>query len=188
MAKASKDKLLSLRAYARHRAELGLPGKSLSSVQRALAAGRIPVVKRKSRGKLVVYIDPNAADAAWQANTRGKADKPAAAPGAELPAGGSDYQRHRADKEEVELELRRLKLAELRGQLVIREAVEREAAAIARRVRDRVLTIPARTAAMLRAELKVDTTDRAIETLMDAELRDVLRELAGEIGGGNGSG
>ncbi len=53
---------MSLRAYARHRGALGLPGGSLAGVQRALSTGRITVHNGK--------VDPVEADQQWAANTR----------------------------------------------------------------------------------------------------------------------
>lgn len=54
--------LMSQRAYARHRAERGLPGGTLRAVQKAIAAGRIQLTPDG-------LIDPDAADAAWEANS-----------------------------------------------------------------------------------------------------------------------
>lgn len=61
---------LSLRAYARHRAALGLPGRSLAAVQRAIDSGRI-VPDRDGR------IDPTVADRQWLENTIPRDDGPA---------------------------------------------------------------------------------------------------------------
>lgn len=54
--------LMSQRAYARHRAELGLPGTTHRAVQKAIEAGRI---KLNAEG----LIDSDAADRAWAANS-----------------------------------------------------------------------------------------------------------------------
>ena len=53
----------SLRGYARHRAEHGLPGQTLRAVQRAIESGRIQV----EQGQIPDYA---AADAQWQSTTR----------------------------------------------------------------------------------------------------------------------
>ncbi|WP_224240203.1 hypothetical protein [Hyalangium gracile] len=53
---------LSLRAYARHRADLGLPGGSLQAVQRARDRGRITLEPDGS-------VDPVRADREWAENT-----------------------------------------------------------------------------------------------------------------------
>jgi hypothetical protein len=54
--------LMSKRAYARHREELGLPGSTHRAVQKAVEAGRISV----TAGGL---IDSDAADREWTANS-----------------------------------------------------------------------------------------------------------------------
>ena len=55
--------LVSLRQYARHRKARGLPGATVSAVQKALATGRIVLVDGG--------IEVDAADAQWHANTDG---------------------------------------------------------------------------------------------------------------------
>jgi len=59
-------KSLSLRGYARHRKELGLPGGSLQSVQRAIENDRISFVIEKGVKRIA---DPEAADREWSDNT-----------------------------------------------------------------------------------------------------------------------
>ena len=54
----------SLRAYAKHRKDSGLPGGSLAAVQKALKTGR---VEKNKKG----LIDFEAADQAWTRNTNG---------------------------------------------------------------------------------------------------------------------
>jgi hypothetical protein len=61
---------LSYRSYAKHRAALGLPGRTLAAVQRALESGRI-VADHDGR------IDPIVADRAWLENTIPRDDNPA---------------------------------------------------------------------------------------------------------------
>lgn len=177
------SQLLSLRAYARHRRDAGLAGYSLSAVQRAIADRRIPFTVRGGR-KL---IDPEAADAAWDANTRHKADAGPPAEGGE-PKGGAkgnggqgaahrnEYQGARAEKERLDVELKRLELLQKQGELLDAATVRKEAFELGRRTRDRVLAIPARLASSLRAALKEDD-DRAVERLLDAELRAALKDL-----------
>lgn len=53
--------MLSQRAYAKHRKELGLPGGTLRAVQKAIRDQRIQIVDGK--------INPEQADAAWHENT-----------------------------------------------------------------------------------------------------------------------
>ena len=64
---------MTLRAYGRHRAALGLPGATLAGVQKAAITGRIEL-----HGGLV---DVEEADRAWAANTWQRAStSPAEAP------------------------------------------------------------------------------------------------------------
>ena len=58
---------LSIRAYARHRRALGLPGGDESTVRRAVRDGRVPRELVTADGKI---LDAEAADLAWAANTR----------------------------------------------------------------------------------------------------------------------
>lgn len=53
---------MSLRAYAAHRKERGLPGGSDAAVRKAIKADRIPVLADGT-------VDPAAADAAWAGNS-----------------------------------------------------------------------------------------------------------------------
>lgn len=73
--------MLSLRGYARYRAEHGLPGQSLAAVQRALSDGRIQAQDGK--------IDPERADAAWLDNTRPSMQRAPKTPPPEI----SDFER-----------------------------------------------------------------------------------------------
>jgi hypothetical protein len=57
---------LSLRAYARHRKERGLPGSTLKAVQKAIETERITVVTLAGQTRIP---DPEAADREWLANT-----------------------------------------------------------------------------------------------------------------------
>ncbi|MBF0293870.1 MAG: hypothetical protein HQL96_01665 [Magnetococcales bacterium] len=75
----------------------------------------------------------------------------------------------KARRAKAELELGRLK-----GSLLDAEDVKREVFEMARRTRDRILGIPYRVAASLAAE----TDAKAIERLLDDELRTALEELS----------
>lgn len=110
--------MLSLRAYARHRAARGLPGATLSAVQRAIREGRI---KADSAGK----IDPNAADLAWANNTRmmaAESRRPAkAAPGGSATpsaSGGPTLARAQLAHELVRVKKASIEVEQLEGTLV----------------------------------------------------------------------
>ena len=168
---------VSQRAYARHR------GVTHRAVQKAIAAGRIPVTPG---GK----VDPEAADRAWASNTdeskprnsvsgtpRMAATAPPAAP---APSGSngaaSGYQAARALHETYRARTARLEYERLSGMLVQVEDVRVEAFTAARRVREAILSVPDRLAPVLAA-----MTDPAeIHRTLVAELRQALEELARE--------
>jgi len=181
--KKSEPKLLSRRAYAKHRRELGLVGDSLSAVQRALSAGRIQLVERDGQ----VGIDPTAADKSWAEMTspspsprrgRKKGEPPPEEPGGNGAAGG--YLGARGEHETLKVELTRLELAKKRGELIDAEAMRQEVGALARDIRRQLLLIPARIASQVRAA----PDDRAVEAMLDAEIRRALIKLTRAAGEG----
>jgi hypothetical protein len=167
---------LSIRGYAEHRRSRGLPGATKASVEKALTTGRIV---RTESGK----IDPDQADAAWQANTTPRTapapGKPAvaSAPGKASSAAGndlSDYQRNRAEREYFLRKSAELEYAEEAGQLVRVEKVKSEYFRICRVVRSALEAVPGQTAPHL-----VGLTDIAeIQRIMRNEIRKALAGLA----------
>ena len=89
-------------------------------------------------------------------------------------AGMPNYQMSRAVRETYNAKLTRLDYEERTGKLLNAEDVAKEAFALARRVRDRLLNIPGRMASVLASE----TDSKAIELLLSQELRIALEELA----------
>lgn len=171
---APADKGMSIRAYAKHRRDLGLRGGTVTAVQRALTAKRI---HRNKHGK----IDPTRADLDWAANTdesRGG--------GRETPGGGAipvaasttnvpDYKISRAIREAYAARMARIEYERLAESLVDTAQVQSEAFQLARSVREAIQAIPGRLASILAAE-----TDAAkIENLMTEELRAALELLSG---------
>lgn len=182
---------IGVREYARHR------GVSHTAVEKAIKSGRI---QKEPDGT----IDPAKADAAWACNTNPAQQRkpepellkpvpiptnpsPQLAPirqptprlvaeAETVPSGvaGPNYQVSRAIRETYNAKLTRLDYEERTGKLLNAEDVAREAFAVARRVRDRLLCIPSRMAAVLASE----TDSKAIERLMDQELRIALEELS----------
>lgn len=136
-----------------------------SAVRRAIRDGRISVLDDGT-------IDPDRADAEWAANTRGRAT-PTRAP--EGPVEVPDYAIARARREQAQAELAELKLAEERGALVRREAVRRMAFAVAREVRNRLLSTPQRLAPTLVGKSQLD-----IQQAIAAELHDILEAMVPE--------
>jgi phage terminase Nu1 subunit (DNA packaging protein) len=89
-------------------------------------------------------------------------------------SGGGDYWNHRARREAAEAELAELKLAEQRGELVraadVRAAHSKRAAGL----REALLQIPARLAAVLAAE----SSQARVHDVLQRELHEVLSQVA----------
>ncbi|MCC6366347.1 MAG: hypothetical protein IT165_22750 [Bryobacterales bacterium] len=164
--------LVSQRAYAKHR------GVSLAAVQKAIKAGRI---RTAADGK----IDVAQADADWERNTgprqqAGKAassvppPKPAPAPAAEPMAGGLDYARARAVRENYMARLAKIDFEERSGKLVSRDEVQVAAFNKFRTFRDGMLNIPDRVSALLAAESDASKVHGSLTT----EIRKALLEFA----------
>ncbi len=178
---------LSIRAYAQHR------GVSHTAVAKAIKAGRI---SKEPDGT----IDPAKADAQWARNTLPSqnlntgAPKPAAkvaTPPVSTPvATGSsrelqppvetgrisapDYQTSRAIREAYAARLAKLEYEERTAKLISSDEVEMRTFNLARRLRDRMQTLPRRLAAALAAE----QDPRVIEQRLDEEIRQALEELS----------
>ncbi len=153
--------------YARRR------GCTEGAVRRAVRDGRIALIDNK--------VDPVAADAQWARNTRPRAgSQPAEAAAPTAPErdgddGAGDYWKSKARREKAEAELAELKLAEQQGQLVRAEAVRAAHAKRLAGLREALLQVPARLAAVLAAE-----TDQAkCHDAMQRELHAVLASVAG---------
>ncbi len=179
--------VLSIRAYAQHR------GVSHTAVAKAIKAGRI---SKEPDGT----IYPAKADAQWARNTLPSqnlntgASKPApkvATPAVSTPvATGSsrelqppletgrisapDYQTSRAIREAYAARLAKLEYEERTGKLISADDVEMRTFNLARRLRDRMQTLPRRLAAACAAE----QDPRVIEKRLDDEIRQALEELS----------
>ena len=178
---------LSIRAYAQHR------GVSHTAVAKAIKAGRI---SKEPDGT----IDPAKADAQWERNTLPSqnlntgAAKPAAkvatppvstpvatVSSRELPPpletgriSAPDYQTSRAIREAYAARLAKLEYEERTAKLISSDEVEMRTFNLARRLRDRMQTLPRRLAAALAAE----QDPRVIEQRLDDEIRQALEELS----------
>ena len=183
---------LSRRAYARHR------GVAENAVRKALANGRISL---EADGT----IDPAKADAAWARSTdpaqqrrrsAGKQRQEDAVPPArpvpiaavdavrdtlreagEAPAGsGMNYVTARTANEVIKAQERRIRLGKLKGELVDRNRAVASVFLLARRERDAWVQWPARAAALMAAELRVDPHN--METVLEQHVRRHLAELS----------
>jgi phage terminase Nu1 subunit (DNA packaging protein) len=159
--------LLSQAQYAKHRGVSGV------AVHKAVKAGRITLIEGK--------VDPAVADIQWQANTRARissAQAPAAPPapkpgddGDEVP---SDYWASRARREKAEAQTAELKLAELQGLLVRADTIRAAHAKRLAGLRESLLQIPSRLAAVLAAE----TEQAKCHDALQRELHAVLASVA----------
>lgn len=128
-------------------------------------------------------VDPDVATTLYRKYTRARtnerrrpADDGATAAAAPMvPAGDGDYWTNRARREKAEADTAELKLAELRGELVrvadVRAAQARRIAAL----REGLLQIPARLAAVLAAE----ADQSKCHDLLQTELHGVLAQVTG---------
>ena len=174
---------LSIRAYARHR------GVSHVAVKKAIDTGRITP---ESEGT----IEPNRADLEWAQNTV-SARKPAPAksassapePGRQsntpvehvapaLSAGGTSLLQARTVNEVVKAQTNKVRLAQLKGDLVDRSQAIAHVFRLARTERDAWLNWPARISAEMAARLEVDAHE--LHVALESAVRDHLIEL-GEL-------
>lgn len=171
---------LSIRAYARHR------GVSDAAVRKAISAGRITP---EADGT----VDPDRADAEWARNTEAPrngtrarpvrvAVPPDTAPAgdgpAALPAGGTSLLQARTVNEVVKAQTNKVRLAQLKGDLIDRAQALAQVFKLARAERDAWLNWPARVSAQMASQLGVDPHD--LHIALDGAVRQHLQEL-GEL-------
>ena len=183
---------LSIRAYARHR------GVSHVAVKKAIDTGRITPLPDGT-------MDPVVADAQWAANTtptrRSMADaasdkttqqlsaSPREIPQASaravretpepptpaLSSGGTSLLQARTVNEVVKAQTNKVRLAQLKGELVDRAQAVAHVFKLARAERDAWLNWPARISAQMAAGLGVEP--HALHVALDAAVREQLQDL-----------
>lgn len=173
---------LSIRAYARHR------GVSHVAVKKAIDTGRITPLPDGT-------IDPVVADAQWAANTtptrRSMADAasdkttpqasakvvrdPPEPPTPALSSGGTSLLQARTVNEVVKAQTNKVRLAQLKGELVDRAQAVAHVFKLARAERDAWLNWPARISAQMAAGLGVEP--HALHVALDAAVREQLQDL-----------
>jgi hypothetical protein len=169
---------LSIRAYARHR------GVSDTAVHKAIRTGRITP---EADGT----IDPQRADRDWAKNsdspregTARRAETVAVKEPASEPAapafntGGTSLLQARTVNEVVKAQTNKLRLAQLKGDLVDRSQAIAQVFKLARSERDAWLNWPARVSAQLASQLGVDA--HTLHVALEAAVREHLQEL-GEV-------
>ncbi len=171
---------MTVAEYARHR------GCDEKAVRKAVSEGRISAMERDGRKA----IDPEVADIQWARNTRARVrtgqEPPVRNPTHPqthgLPAGDDDpitaprlltYEEARRRRELAEAQKAELQLAELQGDLIRTADVRAAYAKRAAGLRDALLQIPARLAAVVAAE-----GDQAkCHDILQAELHQVLGQI-----------
>jgi hypothetical protein len=177
---------VNLQQYANHRKALGLRGTSHVAVINAYNDGRLsePAVRREGRSWI---INAELADEQWATRTdpssQGSSDllpisieaparqQPAAPPAAK---GGPSLAVSKQVKAAYEAKLTELEYKERSGEMGNLQDVRKEAARLARQVRDLLLIVPSRNAAKVAA--MSDPED--IRALLQAEIESALRGLA----------
>lgn len=195
---------LSRRAYAKHRKDRGLSGGTDTAVRKAIASGRIDVEADGTINP--AKADRQWAAATDRAKTRSKAAYASGAAkaretveaGEEKPVtrkhieavregaaeaeqmggegGGFTFAKANAADKAYAAQLKRLKLQQLKGELVNRRHVIAHVYDMARKERDTWMQLPARKAANMAAELGVDA--HLMEQVLDKCIRDHLAEMA----------
>ena len=165
---------ISIRAYARHR------GVTDTAVHKAIRAGRITP---EADGT----IDAARADQEWarnsdapKAGTRAKAEKVAVAESggdgpAALPAGGASLLQARTVNEVVKAQTNKVRLAQLKGELVDRAQAIAHVFKLARAEREAWINWPNRITPILAAELGID--EHTLFVALDVAVRVHLEEL-----------
>jgi hypothetical protein len=171
-------------------------GVSETAVRRAEKAGRI---RREADGSW----DPAKVKVAWSDNTDQAQQRPArsgrrtgrrrslkpvpeAALGAvrdtlrehgePIAAGAMTFMQARTANEVLKAQERRLRLQQMKGELVDRAKAVAQVFRLARDERDAWVNWPARVAAMIAAEIEVDVHE--LHTVLERHVRDHLAELA----------
>lgn len=173
--------MMSLRAYARRRKTLGLPGASLKAVQRAIASERLKESVARDGAGTPSISDPSLADREWIAHTDAALAPTADAPVDAAPAeSGETYADARRRKEVALAHLRELELARKAGQLCLGTAVEAELGDLFVEIRSKLLGLPhlAKQLDDSFTVAQVQTLDRlvhaALTALADGEEKQIL--------------
>lgn len=177
--------MVSVTEYSRRK------GVSQSAITQAIQRGRIT---READGR----INVEAADRDWEANRIGwgtaaaqksgkvvKRRKPAVTERAEGdgPIPGPSMSQSRAVFEHYKARLAKLEFEKQTGKLIDAQGVEKAAFSIARSMRDALLAVPDRTAAMFAAQ----TDAAAIHRTLTTELTNICNDMAAALVQGGGA-
>lgn len=173
---------MNLQAYANHRKALGLRGTSHVAVINAINDGRLsePAVRRQGRSWI---INAELADEQW-ANRTDPSEQGAMGGGTARPIGtsttppaasvGPSLAISKQVKAAYEAKLTELEFKERSGEIGNLQEVRKEAAKLARQLRDLLLIIPSRNAARVAAM----SDPEEIRALLQDEIEGALKGLA----------
>jgi hypothetical protein len=165
---------MSFSEYAKHRAARGLSGTTQGRVSQAVQMGFISTVDGK--------IDPDKADAEWQANTRQKA-KSATPRDPDKKSNFASWSETRLKSEQASAALKVQELQRRSGRLVDREGVERAAMQVARSLRDAIITgVPTKYGRELFAIEDYDQFEARLQEVLTASVTDVIDLTGVELG------
>ena len=169
---------LSIRAYARHR------GVSHVAVKKAIDTGRITPLADGT-------LDPEKADQEWAQNTlisrkktpesaKGNTLKPSLEPAetfsAPPPSSNTSLLQARTANEVVKAQTNKVRLAQLKGELVDRSQAIAHVFKLARAERDAWMSWPSRISSQMAADLDIDA--HALHVALEEQVRQHLKELA----------
>jgi hypothetical protein len=170
---------LSIRAYARHR------GVSHVAVKKAIDTGRITQLTDGT-------LDPEKADQEWAENTlisrnkktdstqKEKILKPSQEPAetfsAPPPSSNTSLLQARTANEVVKAQTNKVRLAQLKGELVDRSQAIAHVFKLARAERDAWMSWPSRISSQMAADLEIDA--HALHVALEEQVRQHLKELA----------
>lgn len=150
----SANKLLGLRAYARHR------GVSLAAVQKAIHSERIPFLEISGQ----IRIDPILADVAWSKNTRLVSSE----------STDGSYQASRAQKEHYLAQLAKIEYEEKMGTLLNANETRETIIKLVTETKDALLGIPDRVSPVLVAI----NDPNELATFLRQEINEALANLS----------
>ena len=169
---------LSIRAYARHR------GVSHVAVKKAIDTGRITPLADGT-------LDPDHADQEWAQNTLISRKKTSETPTANVikpsqePAetfsappqnSNTSLLQARTANEVVKAQTNKIRLAQLKGELVDRSQAIAHVFKLARAERDAWMSWPSRISSQMAADLEIDA--HALHVALEEQVRQHLKELA----------
>jgi hypothetical protein len=166
---------LSIRGYARHR------GVSEAAVRKAIKAGRITLGSDQT-------LDPYKADQEWKANTARSLESFKDIPKQTsetfedtlrdqgVPKTETTFMQAKTANEVLKAQTNKVRLQQLKGDLIDRSRVLSHVFKLARMERDAWITWPARVAASLAAELGVDPS--LLQGALERYVREHLSELS----------